>query len=176
MDIPLFKIHWDQEDIEAVTKVITSGKYWSSGDKIEKFEEAISNYLDIEYCLVFNSGGTALHSLMEAYGFGPNDEIIVPSFTFIATPYAPMYVDAKPVFADVEKETFGLDPNDVVEKITTNTKAIMPIHYGGMPCKIDEIKDIAEEMGELEETNNINTTAKEGIMAAYKKRKGEDDE
>ncbi len=145
MDIPLFKIHWNHEDIEAIKEVITSGKYWSSGDKIEKFEEAITDYLDVEYCLVFNSGGTALHSLMEAYDFGPKDEVIVPSFTFIATPYAPMYVDAKPVFADVEKETFGLDPNDVVEKITPNTKAIMPIHYGGMPCKIDKLKEIAED-------------------------------
>lgn len=145
MDIPLFKIHWDEKDVEAVKEVISSGKYWSSGEKIEKFENAIAEYLDTEYCLVFNSGGTALHSLMKAYGFEQGDEIIVPSFTFIATPYAPMYVDARPVFADVEKETFGLNPSDVKKKITSDTKAIMPIHYGGMPCKIDELQKIAEE-------------------------------
>jgi len=145
MDIPLFKIYWDEEDVRAVKEVICSGMHWSSGDTIEEFEEKIAGYLDVEYCLVFNSGGTALHSLMKAYGFGPGDEVIVPSFTFIATPYAPMYVDATPIFADIEKETFGLDPEDVIKKITSKTKAIMPIHYGGMPCRIDELKKIADE-------------------------------
>lgn len=145
MDIPLFKIYWDEEDVRAVKEVICSEMHWSSGDTIEEFEEKIAGYLDVEYCLVFNSGGTALHSLMKAYGFGPGDEVIVPSFTFIATPYAPMYVDATPIFADIEKETFGLDPGDVIKKITSKTKAIMPIHYGGMPCRIDELKKIADE-------------------------------
>jgi len=145
MEIPLFKIYWDKEDVEAVKDIICSGSHWSSGKAIEKFEDKIADYLDVKYCLVFSSGGTALHSLMKAHGFGPGDEVIVPSFTFIATAFAPAYVDAKPVFADIEKKTFGLEPNDVVEKITSKTKAIMPIHYGGTPCQIDELKNIAED-------------------------------
>jgi len=145
MDIPLFEIYWDENDIQAVKEVICSGMHWSSGEGIKKFEDQISQYLDTKYCVTFNSGGTALHSLMKAYDFGPRDEVIVPSFTFIATAYAPMYVGAKPVFADIEKETFGLDPEDVKERITSKTKAIMPIHYGGMPCQIDELKSIADD-------------------------------
>lgn len=145
MDIPLFEIYWDENDIQAVKEVIWSGMHWSSGEGIKEFEDQISQYLDTKYCVTFNSGGTALHSLMKAYDFGPRDEVIVPSFTFIATAYAPMYVGAKPVFADIEKETFGLDPEDVKERITSKTKAIMPIHYGGMPCQIDELKSIADD-------------------------------
>ena len=145
MKIPLFKIYWDEEDINAVNEVIRSGMYWCVGKQIEELERRICEYLGVKYCVVFNSGGSALHALMLAYKFKPGDEIIVPSFTFIATAYAPLYVGAKPVFTDIEEETFGLDPEDVKEKISKKTKAIIPIHYGGMPCKIDELKDIAED-------------------------------
>lgn len=143
--IPLFKIYWGDEDVEEIEKVIRSGMYWATGSQIEELETRIKEYLDAKYCLTFNSGGSALHALMLAYKFGPGDEIIVPSFTFIATAYAPLYVSAKPVFAEVEFETFGLDPADVAERITPKTKAIMPIHYGGMPCKIEELKEVAED-------------------------------
>lgn len=145
MKIPLFKIYWDEEDIKAVEEVIRSGMHWCIGKQIEEFEKRISEYVGARYCVTFNSGGSALHALMLAYDFKPGDEIIVPSFTFIATAYTPLYVGAKPVFADIEEETLGLDPEDVKEKITKKTKAIIPIHYGGMPCKIEELKEIAED-------------------------------
>lgn len=145
MKIPLFEIYWDEDDIESIKDIISSGMHWACGKEIEELEKKIADYLDIEYCLVFSSGGTALHSLMNAYDFDPGDEIIVPSFTFIATAYAPLYVGAELVFAEVETETFGLDPVDVEKKITHETKALMPIHYGGMPCKIDELKEIADD-------------------------------
>lgn len=145
MKIPLFKIYWDEEDIKAVEEVIRSGMHWCLGKQIEEFEKAIAEYVGARYCVTFNSGGSALHALMIAYDFKPGDEVIVPSFTFIATAYAPLYVGAKPVFADIEEETLGLDPEDVKEKITKKTKAIIPIHYGGMPCKIKELKGIAED-------------------------------
>jgi len=145
MKIPLFKIYWDEEDIKAVEEVIRSGMYWCTGKQIEEFENLLKEYLDVKYCLTFNSGGSALYALMLAYKFKPGDKIIVPSFTFIATAYAPLYVGAKPVFADIEEETLGLDPEDVKEKITKKTKAIIPVHYGGMPCKIEELKEIAED-------------------------------
>ena len=145
MKVPLFKIFWSEEDIKAIEKIIRSGMSWCVGKEIEEFENALKEYLDAKYCLTFNSGGSALHALMLAYGFGPGDEIIVPSFTFIATGYAPLYVNAKPIFADVEVETFGLDPKDVLNKITDKTKAIIPVHYGGIPCRIEELKEIAEE-------------------------------
>jgi len=145
MKIPLFKIFYNKDDIESVANVIKKGAFWSSGKEIEEFESLIADYIGINYCVTFNSGGSALYALMLAYDFKPGDEIIVPSFTFIATAYAPLYVGAKPVFADIEKETLGLDPEDVKKKITKRTKAIIPIHYGGIPCKIEELKDIAEK-------------------------------
>ncbi|MFW9767182.1 MAG: DegT/DnrJ/EryC1/StrS family aminotransferase [Candidatus Thorarchaeota archaeon] len=145
MEIPLFRIFWDDEDISAIERIIKSGKYWCTGAEIEDFEVAIAEYLGVKHCVVFNSGGSALFAAMNAHGIQKHDEIIVPSFTFIATAFAPMYVDAKPVFADIEEETFGLDPIDVRNRITSKTRAIMPIHYGGMSCKIDDLKELASE-------------------------------
>jgi len=142
--IPLFKIYWDQEDIEAVNGAIRRGMSWAIGPNIEKFEELLSRYVAAKHALVFNSGTSALHAVLLAFGIGPGHEVIVPSFTFIATANAPLFVGARPVFADIEAKTEGLDPEDVERKITRKTKAIMPVHYGGAPCLITELKAIAE--------------------------------
>ena len=144
-EIPLFKIYWDKEDIEMINSVIKRGAYWTTGPNIEEFEKMISEYVGSKYCAVFNSGTSALHSILLAYGIKDGDEVIVPSFTFISTANAPLFVGAKPVFADIEEKTFGLDPEDVKEKITNKTKAIIPIHYGGSPCLIRELKEVAED-------------------------------
>jgi len=143
--IPLFKIYWDEEDVKAVTEAIKAGMNWAVGLSVEKFEEMIATYISTKYCVVFNSGTSALHAVLLAHGIKQGDEVIVPSFTFIATANAPLFVGAKPVFADIEEETLGLDPENVKEKITSKTKAILPIHYGGCPCKIKELKEIAED-------------------------------
>jgi perosamine synthetase len=143
--IPLFKIYTDDDDIQAVNEVIKSGLNWAMGPKIEQFEKELADFVGTKYALSFNSGTSALHALMKAYGFGPGDEIIVPAVTFIATCNAPLFVGAKPVFSEIEDKTFGLDPKDIENKITKNTKAIMPIHYGGCACMIEEIKKIAEK-------------------------------
>ncbi|MBA7616554.1 GDP-perosamine synthase [subsurface metagenome] len=143
--IPLFKIYWDEEDVEGATEAIKSGMNWAVGINIDKFEKMIARYIGTKYCVVFNSGTSALHTVLLAHGIGKGDEVIVPSFTFIATANAPLFVGAKPVFADIEKETFGLDPIDVEKKITNKTKMILPIHYGGCPCKIKELKETAED-------------------------------
>jgi perosamine synthetase len=143
--IPLFKIHWDEGDVEAITEVVRSGMNWATGPKVEEFEQMIAEYTGVDHAITFNSGTSALHAAMIAYGIGPGDEVIVPSFTFIATANAPIFVGAKPVFADVEEETYGLDPSDVAEKITRKTRAIMPIHVGGCPCHIRELAEIARD-------------------------------
>lgn len=145
LKIPLFKIYWDESDIKSIESVVRSGMYWATGPHILEFENKIKEYLTAKYCITFNSGGSALFALMLAHKFQPGSEIIVPSFTFIGTAYAPLYVKAMPVFADVEEETFGLDPDDVERKITQKTVGILPIHYGGMPCKIQELSKIAED-------------------------------
>jgi perosamine synthetase len=145
MEIPLFKIYWDKDDTEAVNTVIERGAYWTTGSTSLEFEEALSRYIGTKYCVTFNSGTSALHAALLAHGIAKNDEVIVPSFTFISTANAPIFVDAKPVFADIEQRTFGLDPESVNECITSKTKAIVPVHYAGCPCKIRELRDIAEE-------------------------------
>ncbi len=147
--IPLFKIYWDDEDVENISKAVEAGMNWAVGKNVEAFEKGISEYIGARYCATFNSGTSALHAAMLAHGIGKGDEVVVPSFTFIATANAPLFVGARPVFAEIEGETYGLDPEDVAERITSKTKAIIPVHYAGCPCKIKEIKEIAEDKGLL---------------------------
>ena len=143
--VPLFKIYWDKEDIRSVERVIKRGAYWATGPEIQEFENKISEYIGSKYAVTFNSGTSALHALLLAYGIKNGDEVIVPSFTFIATANAPLFTGAKPVFADIEDVTYGLDPEDVKEKITTKTKAIIAVHYSGCPCLVQELKEVAED-------------------------------
>jgi perosamine synthetase len=143
--IPLFKIYWDKDDIAAVNKAIRRGMEWAIGPEVAQFQENLAAYLKVKYCLTFNSGTSALHAIFLAYGIGPGDEVIVPSFTFIATANAVLFVGAKPVFADIEEKTCGLDPKDVEKKITPKTKAIIPVHVAGISCLIEELKSIAQK-------------------------------
>ncbi|MBP1908193.1 DegT/DnrJ/EryC1/StrS family aminotransferase [Methanolobus bombayensis] len=143
--IPLFKIFWDESDIENVSNSIKSGMSWAEGPDIQEFERLIADFISTKYCVTFNSGTSAQHASMLAYGISKGDEVIVPSFTFISTANTPLFVGAKPVFADIEEQTLGLNPDSVLEKITPRTKAIMPIHYGGCPCMIRELKEIADD-------------------------------
>ena len=144
-NIPLFKIYWDKQDVEKVTSVVTKGMNWATGPDIREFERKICEYAGVKYAVAVNSGTSALHVTLLAYGIGEGDEVIVPSFTFIATANAPLFVGAKPIFADIEPETYGLDPRDVERRITPRTKAILPIHYGGCPCHIGELRQIAQK-------------------------------
>lgn len=143
--IPLFKIYWDSEDVNHVSHEIQSGMNWAVGPQVTEFENLIKEKIGTKYAVTFNSGTSALHSLLLAHNINKGDEVIVPSFTFIATANSPLFVGAKPVFADIERETLGLDPESVNEMITAKTRAILPIHYGGCPCKIRELKEIAED-------------------------------
>lgn len=144
--VPLFKIYWDSDDIEAIKKVVERGSYWATGPEIEAFEKAVAKYVDRKYGVAFNSGTSALHAVLLAYGIGQGDEVIVPSFTFISTANAPLFVGAKPVFADIEPISYGLDAEDVEKRITEKTKAIMPIHYAGGACKdIKRLVKLAKE-------------------------------
>jgi dTDP-4-amino-4,6-dideoxygalactose transaminase len=143
--IPLFKIYWDEEDIEMVNQAIRRGMFWAIGPNVERFEHMLSDYVGRKHALVFNSGTSALHAVMLACGIGPGDEVIVPSFTFIATANAPLFGGARPVFADIEERTFGLDPADVEKRVTPRTKAILPVHYGGSPCLIEELIEVARK-------------------------------
>ena len=144
-NIPLFKIYWDDQDIEKVTSVIKKGMYWAIGPEIREFESLVAEYVGVKHALAMNSGTSALHVVLAAHSIGEGDEVIVPSFTFIATANAPLFVGAKPVFAEIEDETYGLDPEDVERRITPRTRAIIPIHFGGLSCHIEEIRQIAQK-------------------------------
>ena len=140
--IPLYKIFTDREDNRAVNKVLQRGMDWAIGHEIADFEKKITNYIGTKYCVAFNSGTSAGHAALLAININ-SGEVIVPSFTFISTANWPLMVNAKPKFVDIEEENFGLNPERVKSEITKNTKAIIPIHYGGLPCKIIEINRIA---------------------------------
>jgi dTDP-4-amino-4,6-dideoxygalactose transaminase len=144
--IPLFKMYWDTQDIVAVTKVIKRGSYWTMGPEIQTLEDNIAGFIGKKYGVSFNSGTSALHATLLAYDIKHGNEVIVPSFTFIATANVVVLTGATPVFADIEKQSYALDPEDVKEKITGKTKAVITIHYGGGPCKnIKGLREIAED-------------------------------
>lgn len=164
--IPLFKIYWGKEDVQMVSDTIKKGMYWATGPNVEKFEEAVSKYVGTKYVTVFNSGTSALHAALLAHGIKRGDEVIVPSFTFIATANSPLFVGATPVFAEIEDKTYGIDPDDVKEKITKKTRAIIPIHYGGCSCLIRELKEIAQDHDLI-----LIEDAAESLGAAIKEKK-----
>ena len=143
--IPLFKMYWDQDDIDTVNTTLRSGMNWAVGTNVTQFENKLADYIGTKFCLTFNSGTSALHAGLIAHSIGSGDEVIVPSFTFISTANVPKFVGAKPIFADIEENTLGLSPDSVLENITTKTKAIIPIHYGGCPCRIRELREIAND-------------------------------
>ena len=143
--LPLYKIFTDDDDVKIVSDVIKRGEYWAIGPEINEFENALASYVGVKYCLAFNSGTSALHAALLAYGIKKTDEIIVPSFSFISTANSVLFVNGTPVFSDIEEETYGLDPEILEQKISPKTKAIIPMDYGGQSCKIFELKRIAYE-------------------------------
>ncbi|MCL6089406.1 MAG: aminotransferase class I/II-fold pyridoxal phosphate-dependent enzyme, partial [Candidatus Marsarchaeota archaeon] len=148
--IPLYKSFHDAEDTKAVTAVIERDMGWADGPEIAQLEKKLCEYTGRKYAAAFSSGTCALHAMLLAHGIGAGDEVIVPSFTFIATANAVLMCGARPIFADIEKETLALEPADVKKRITSKTKAVMPIHYAGCPAsKIEELKALAAERGIL---------------------------
>lgn len=143
--IPLYKIYSDDEDLDLITKIIKRGEQWAIGPEIEEFEKLIKNYVGTDYCVSLNSGTSALHATLLAYGLGKNDEIIVPSFSFISTANSVLFVGATPLFSDIEEITLGLDPKKIQSTISANTKAIIPMDYGGSSCQIFELEKISKE-------------------------------
>ncbi|UHQ95357.1 DegT/DnrJ/EryC1/StrS family aminotransferase [Haloterrigena alkaliphila] len=144
-EIPLFEIPWDETDVSNAVESITRGSYWANGPYVEEFERGLEAYLGVEHAVTVNSGTSALVAALTAHGIGEGDEVIVPSFTFIATANAVRLVGARPVFADIERETYGLDPESVSETVSDETGAILPIHPYGAPCEIDALAEIADD-------------------------------
>ena len=145
--IPLSNIDLDNKEIEAVVKVLKS-KWLSMGPVTQQFENELAEYLGVKYAFCVSNGTAALHIAHQVLGIGPGDEVIVPSLTFVATANSILYCGAKPVFADItSSEDFNIAPEDILEKITPKTKAITLVHYGGFPCNMDAIMEIANDHG-----------------------------
>jgi perosamine synthetase len=143
--IPLFRIDHDESDVENAVASIRRGSHWANGPFVEEFEERVADYLGVEHAVSVNSGTSALVAALAGAGVGPGDEVVVPSFTFIATANAVQFVGATPVFADIEPETYGLDPASVRECIGPDTAAVLPVHPYGTACRIEELAALADE-------------------------------
>lgn len=132
-----------EREIEAVSEVMRSG-WVTTGPKAEAFERAFEAYLGqgIE-CIAVNSATAGLHLALEAIGIAPGDEVILPSLTFTATAEIVRYLGADPIFVDVDPSTLNIDPILVAKAITHRTKAIIPVHYGGLACPMDQLCAIA---------------------------------
>ncbi len=132
-------------EIKYVTDAVSTGWISSSGSYVNKFEEAFANYCGVKYGVAVCNGTVAIHLALSALGVGKGDEVIIPSFTMIATAFAVCYTGATPVFVDADKETWNIDVTKIEEKISPRTKAIIPVHIFGNPCNMDEITRIAKK-------------------------------
>lgn len=157
----------EEEEIKAVEEVLRSRNLSSlAGDKTRKFEEEFSKYIGTRFAIATSNGTTALHTALAAAGIKAGDEVIVPPFTFVATATSVLHQDAVPIFADIDKETFTIDPRDVKRKITEKTKAIIVVHLFGHPAEMDEIMEIANERDLI-----VIEDCAQAIGAEYKGRK-----
>ena len=142
--IPIYTtyIHPSAQKIVAET---LSSTYISEGKKVKQFEEELSQKLGLVNPVALNSGTSALHLAIVLAGIGEGDEVICPAQTFVASALVIIQQGAKPVFADVQYQTGNIDPASIKEKITERTKAIICVHWAGLPCDMDEIHAIAKE-------------------------------
>jgi len=144
--IQVFKPDIGEQEIEAVAKVLRSG-WIGLGPTTERLEQEFARRIGVKHAVALNSCTAALHLALEVLGVGPGDEVIVPTITFVSTAHAVVYTGAKPIFADVVNDTLNIDIADIHRKITKRTKVILPVHYGGHPCDMDEIRELAREHG-----------------------------
>jgi len=141
--IPMSAPDITEDDVQAVAEVVRSGRL-ALGPKTEEFERSVAEYVDVEYAVAVSSGTAALHLIVKALGIGPQDEVLVPSFTFVSSANVVLYEGATPVFVDIEPDTYNLDPEDLERKITPRTKAIVVVDVFGHPAEWDAILDIAK--------------------------------
>lgn len=170
MRIPIINSKRQYETIaaeaeKAVLEVMRSGSY-ILGENNKKFEEEMCNYLDVKHAVALNSGTDALHLALRALDIGEGDEVISTAFTFVATSESIGIVGAKPVFVDIDPDTFNIDASKIEAAITPKTKAIIPVHLYGQPCDMDVILDIAKRHNLF-----VIEDACQAIGAEYKGRK-----
>lgn len=136
----------EQEEIDGVVQVLKSG-WLSTGPRTQEFEERFKDYIGARNALALNSCTAGMELSLIVAGIGGGDEVITTAMTFAATANVIAHCGAVPVFADINGNTLNIDPSDIEHRITPKTKAIMPVHYAGQPCEMDEISDIARRHG-----------------------------
>jgi dTDP-4-amino-4,6-dideoxygalactose transaminase len=136
----------EQPEIDEVVATLRSG-WLGTGPRVARFEQAFRDYVGAEHAVAVGSCTAALHLAMLAAGLGPGDEVIVPGLTFVATANAVLHAGATPVLADVDPRTMNLDPDSAARAITPRTRAIVPVHFAGRPCAMDELGALAERHG-----------------------------
>ena len=149
MKIPLINLKKQYKEIKedvdkGVLEVLSSSQY-IMGTNVREFEKEFSNYLGVKHSISVGNGTDALVIALKALGIGEGDEVITTPWTFFATAESISFVGAIPVFVDVELNTYNIDPYKIEEKITSKTKAIMPVHIFGQPCNMDAINTIAKK-------------------------------
>lgn len=138
----------DERDVAAVSDVIRSGRWGRlGGTKAAEFEQKFAAYQGAKYGLGVSSGTAALEIALRAMKLGPGDEVIVPPYTFMATATAVLQVGAIPIFVDIDPRTYNIDPALIEAAVTDRTRAIIPVHFGGLPCDMDAIMAIAKKHG-----------------------------
>ncbi len=143
-NISIAKPYFGNEEENAVKEVLKSG-ILASGPKTKTFEKEFAEYLGVKHAIAVSNGTIALDVALKLLKIGPGDEVITSAFSFVASGNCILFQNAKPVFADINPKTFNIDPLDVAEKITSKTKALIPIHIFGQPANMDALKEIAED-------------------------------
>lgn len=178
MRIPLSMPDVSESDIEAVTRVLKTPRL-SLGSELTNFEQSIARFVGSSHCVAVNSGTSGLHLCFRSLRISTGDEVIVPSFTFIATANAVRYVGATPVFVDIEPEGLGLDPSKIEMAITSRTKAIVVMHTFGRPANLSAIlqvarrhhlfviEDACEALGAEYEGKRVGPLGDVGVFAFY---------
>jgi len=133
-----------EEEIAEVQAVLRSGLI-SDGEEVRIFEKEFSGFIGTKHAVAVSSGTAAIYVALISHGIGPGDEVITTPFSFIATANAVLLTGARPVFADIRSDTFNIDPDEVIKKITPETKALLPVHLYGLPCDMEALTQIAEE-------------------------------
>lgn len=144
MKIPIAKPYFTEEESHDVARVLKSG-WVMQGEKVKELEQKVSSYVGTKYAVAVSSGTAALHLALISLGIKEKDEVIVPSFSFIASANSILYRGAIPVFVDIDFKTYNIDPNDIERRITKKTKAIMVVHQVGLSCDMNSIMKIARK-------------------------------
>jgi len=142
--IPIASPIIEDDEIQEVVKVLRSG-FLAQGPKVEEFEKAFADYTNSRYAVATSSGTTALHVALLAAGVGKGDEVITTPFSFAATANAALYVGARPVFVDIDPQTYNINHEKIEDAMTRDTKAIIVVHLYGQPAEMDHINDIGED-------------------------------